>query len=479
LLLGFAGVIYSHFRKTKDYIQKQWLWGVMCFCSVLFTSIQFTNYQQQKNEWRQPFAYFSAVVTINETPRYSKKTIHTIAKIDQLITPDSIIPSNSSVQLFFPKHTTIETLLPGNKLLIHGRFQQPYKLLSPAKGIAASAYISQDNYMLYPLAASLSIKQQLLRYQYFLSKRLEKLSLPKESETILSAITLGNSTLLTSDLRSKFSTIGCAHLLAVSGFHVTIITGALFLLLGCIPFIGGNHTLIRVLMLLLIWVFALLTGLSPATVRASTMVTLYIVGKLLYEQKDTYNILVAAAFLMLFYQPLYLFDLGFQLSFLALLAILYLQPKIGQWIQVRNPIISTPWSCLTLSLTAQVGTAPLCLYAFGAFPLLFLFTNLPLTIFATVLIPITLGWLIVEPLFPWLGHVIASVIQIVSSWMLYIIESFSSIPGASFQCSFNLKETFASYLFIFSTCCLFKYKQPKSLIFWLFTLLLFIVIQLI
>lgn len=477
LLVGFAGIVYSHFRKAKDYIQTQWLWGIMCLCSILFISIQFTYHQQKSNKWTAPYSYLSAAVTIEEIPRYSKKTIHTIAKIDQFISPDSIIPANKRVQLFFPKHTAVESLLPGERLLIHGKFQQAYKLLSPAKGIAASAYISQYHYRSHPVEHPLSIKQQLLRYQYHLSKRLEKLPLPKESQTILAAISLGNSTLLTPDLRSKFSIIGCAHLLAVSGFHVTIITGALFLLLGCIPFIAQNHTLVRILTLLLVWVFALLTGLSPATVRASTMVTLYIIGKLLNEQNERYNTLAAAAFLMLFYQPLYLFDLGFQLSFLALLAILYLYPIFSQWIKVRNPIVATPWNCLTLSLAAQAGTIPLCLYTFGSFPLLFLFTNIPLTIFATVLIPLTLCWLIVEPLFPWLAGIIASIIEVVSSWMILVIDSFSSIPGAAIEYSFNQYEMFASYLFIFSTCCLFKYKQPKNLIFWLFTILIFIIIQ--
>ena len=477
LLVGFAGIIYSRFRKTKDYIQKQWLWGIMCLCSILFISIQFTHHQQKCNEWTAPYAYLSAAVTIEEIPRYSNKSIHTIARIDQFITPDSIIPSNKRVQLFFPKHTAIELILPGERLLIHGKFQQAYKLLSPAKGIAASAYISQNHHTPHPIEYPLSIKQKLLRYQYHLSKRLEKLPIPKESQTILAAISLGNSTLLTPDLRSKFSITGCAHLLAVSGFHVTIITGTLFLLLGCIPFIAHNHILIRILTLLLVWVFALLTGLSPATVRASTMVTLYIVCMLLNEQNERYNTLAAAAFLMLLYQPLYLFDLGFQLSFLALLAIFYLHPIFSQWIKVRNPIVAMPWNCLTLSLAAQVGTVPLCLYTFGSFPLLFLFTNIPLTIFATILIPLTLGWLMIEPWFPWLSGIVATIIKVVSSWMVLVIDSFSSVPGAAIQHSFNQFEMFASYLFIFATCCLFKYKQPKNLIFWLFTILIFIIIQ--
>ena len=477
LLVGFAGMIYSRFRKTKDYIQKQWLWGIMCLFSILFISIQFTSHQQKNNKWTAPYSYLSAAVTIEEIPRYSNKSIHTIARINQFITDDSIIPSNKRVQLFFPKHTAIESLLPGKRLLIQGKFQQAYKLLSPAKGIAASAYIAQDRHIAHPVEHPLSIKQKLLRYQYHLSKRLEKLPIPKESQTILAAISLGNSTLLTPDLRSKFSVIGCAHLLAVSGFHVTIITGVLFLILGCIPFINQNHMLIRILTLLLVWAFALLTGLSPATVRASTMVTLYIVCKLLNEQNERYNTLAAAAFLMLLYQPLYLFDLGFQLSFLALFAIFYFHPIFNQWIKVRNPIISTPWNCLTISLAAQVGTVPLCLYTFGSFPLLFLFTNIPLTLFATILIPLTLVWLIIEPLFPWIAAITASIIKVSSSWMILVIDSFSTVPGAAIQHSFNQFEMFASYLFIFSTCCLFKYKQPKNLIFWLFTILVFIIIR--
>ena len=100
-----------------------------------------------------------------------------------------------------------------------------------------------------------------------------------------------------------------------------------------------------------------------------------------------FSALTLTAFIMLIYQPMYLFDVGFQLSYLAVFFILFLVPRFKEWIVVRNPLLAMPWEWITVSIAAQIGTALLCFYYFGQFSTVFLFTNLPVTLLAMFLIP--------------------------------------------------------------------------------------------
>lgn len=97
------------------------------------------------------------------------------------------------------------------------------------------------------------------------------------------------------------------------------------------------------------------------------MLSLYLTGRALRRVTDGYNTLAAAAFCMLAYNPYYLFDVGFQLSYLAVFFILFLVPRFKEWIVVRNPLLAMPWEWITVSIAAQIGTALLCFYYFGQF----------------------------------------------------------------------------------------------------------------
>ena len=305
----------------------------------------------------------------------------------------------------------------------------------------------------------------------------ERLNLSKEEKSVLATITLGYRKEMDREVRRRFSVTGVAHLLAVSGFHVAVVCGFLSLLFSFLPKNSFYSWLRYLLTLCLLWSFVVITGLAASAVRAGLMLTLYLTGRVLRRMTDGYNTLAAAAFCMLVFNPLYLFDIGFQLSYLAVLSILYLQPRLQNLIVVRNPVIAIPWGWITVTLAAQAGTTLLCLYYFRQFSLVFLCTNLPLTFLATFFIPAGLIWLLLPVGIPGYG-LLQLFVEKLTHTLFWIVDAFSRVEEAVFYGRIDLLLTILGYGSIFSFLLFTKTKRPGVLFAGLL-LLLFILFDLL
>lgn len=187
------------------------------------------------------------------------------------------------------------------------------------------------------------LKERAYRVQEYMVEKLDGLHVSDREKSILATITVNYRKAMNQELRDRFSVTGVAHLLSVSGFHVGIVAALLSVLFSVFP----NRFVFRrmkfVLILLFVWMFTYIAGLSAAAVRSALMFTIYVIGLQFQYRPDRYNTWAAAAFCMLVYDPFYLFDVGFQLSFMAVFFILYLQPRFYQLIEVRNPLFAVPW----------------------------------------------------------------------------------------------------------------------------------------
>ena len=190
------------------------------------------------------------------------------------------------------------------------------------------------------------------------------------------------------------------------------------------------------------------------------MLTMYLTGGVLDRRAERYNILAASAFCMLVYEPLYLFDIGFQLSYLAVLSILYFQPRLQALIKVHNPFLRTPWGWVTVTLSAQAGTTFLCLYYFGQFSTVFLLTNLPLTFLATLLIP-------------------ASLVYVFLPEWIWVVDAFSQVPGAVFSFRFDFPAMLVAYGMLLSILLYGHTGRSRYLLVILFLLLIILLVRVI
>lgn len=201
---------------------------------------------------------------------------------------------------------------------------------------------------------------------------------------VASTLILGYRTDLDKETLSIYSKTGTIHALSVSGMHV----GLVYLVLNwMLQFMNRKRWLgvIKLLFILtIVWFYALLTGFSPSVLRSVIMLSVFIVAKTFARKTSSYNIMAFTAFCLLIYNPFLIWDIGFQLSFLAVIGLIWLQPMIQNWWHIEQNWLYKIWGTVAMSLAAQFTTFPFSIYYFHQFPVFFLISNL------FILLPIAL-----------------------------------------------------------------------------------------
>ncbi|MGB5943836.1 MAG: ComEC/Rec2 family competence protein [Leeuwenhoekiella sp.] len=221
-----------------------------------------------------------------------------------------------------------------------------------------------------------TLKGQAYRIRSQIISKLKPFEFAADEWAVVNALLLGQRNELDDSLRQSYIDAGLIHILAVSGLHVGIVMLLLQYLLNPL----GNFRSIRIFRMVVIiaaiWGFAILTGASPSILRAATMFTFIQIGLLLNNRAGGYNALIISAFILLLVNPNLLFQVGFQLSYLAVFGIFWLQPAIYRFWQPKFWVTKKLWSIASVTLAAQLGVLPLSIFYFHQIPLLFLFANI-------------------------------------------------------------------------------------------------------
>ena len=250
---------------------------------------------------------------------------------------------------------------------------------------------------------------------------------PRDSDAyaVVAAMTLGDKSALTQELRDIYAITGASHILALSGLHLSIIYMLLTLLLGGSRFFTFSP--FHFFTLSAIWSFVFLVGMPVSVVRSATMLTVYALLSLGHRDKMSVNTLAFTALLVLIVSPLSLFDIGFQMSYLSVFAILLMVPLSERLFPVgylmTHRVIRWLWGMVAVSCAAQIGVAPLVAYYFGRLPVYFLLTNFIVIPAATLIL-----WL--SPLvflFPSLAYLLLYIVSVLNT----LLTAIASIPGAS------------------------------------------------
>ena len=230
------------------------------------------------------------------------------------------------------------------------------------------------------------IQLRFLHYRHRLLSRYRAQSSDDEQYAVLAAMTLGDKSALTKELRETYSVTGASHVLALSGLHLSII----YLLLFRLTFGRRRFLFSQIAIILSIWAFAFLTGLSTSVVRSATMISVYALFSVAGRHRSPVNLLCFTAIVMLLVSPSSLYDIGFQLSFSAVLAILLLMPLFESFFPenylVKHPVVRYIYNMVGVSVAAQIGVAPLIAYHFGRFSTYFLLTNFLVIPAATIIL---------------------------------------------------------------------------------------------
>jgi competence protein ComEC len=222
-----------------------------------------------------------------------------------------------------------------------------------------------------------ALQQLAINWQQRLLTILKKHLTTDREFAVGSALLLGYRDAVGEDVRNAYVQTGSMHILAVSGMHILLIFNGLQWIFKVYK--SGNRRFRwtkAIVSLILIWLFALITGLSASVLRAAVMATFLAVGQTMKRRGNTYNILAASAFTLLLWNPLFLFDVGFQLSYFAVIGIVYFYPKIQKIVISKHKIINWTWDALAIGFAAQLVVTPLSLYYFHQFPTYFWLSGL-------------------------------------------------------------------------------------------------------
>jgi competence protein ComEC len=302
------------------------------------------------------------------------------------------------------------------------------------KGITHIGYLKEVDILEIKRCQDNWIDKQLAQLRNKLSQVLKN-ELNGSNLAIAQALILGDKSLLDQETRNSFGATGAMHVLAVSGLHIGIITQLLLYLFQFSSKLITRRNAV-IITVILLWIYALLTGFSPSVVRAVFMFSVLILAQETGGNYAPINVLFFTAFILLLFNPYVIYDIGFQLSYLAMLGIYTLYKPIAAWYITKNKILNYLWQGSAIGFAAQAMTVPLTLYYFHQFPNYFALTNLGIMGISTVAMGFGMGIFILHYI-PFIGK-IASFILASSIWlMLLFLQWVEHLPG-SVEYGFNV-----------------------------------------
>lgn len=350
--------------------------------------------------------------------------------------------STGNLLVYFEKTDLSKSLKAGDRIQFHSKildirpngnpYSFDFKNYLHNRSIDHQSFLKPDDWKLlsHKNLHPLQNLTQNIRQEFLLI--LKKYIHGTEEKAISAALVLGYKNLLTEEVYDAYTDTGSVHVLAVSGLHLGILTGMLIWLFS---FFKTNSPVIELLkmtfIIISIWMFALITGSAPAVLRAATMFTLFIIGKNLFKDINTYNILFASAILLLLYDPFLLFQASFQFSYLALTSILFFQPKLSVWWIPKNKAIRFIWNLAVLALAAQILVFPITIYYFHKFPLYFALSGIVAVPFAGIILWLSVLVFASEFLLPVLNLALGPILNFVLGLFLKLIIMIQQLPFCS------------------------------------------------
>lgn len=400
----------------------RWLFGVMAgMAFFLWGGISVVHQRETvQYDWDGEPAIYKGIV--ESVPKVRGKTFRAEVRVDvQRLSNGNWKRIDRNILLSWMPDSLSKPLACGDSVCFYAKVSYPFseKELTRfdygdyllRKSISGTALAYAGNWRCTGKPRSLSVNQLAKVCQQQVVDVYRSWGFDQDVQAVVSALTIGEKTDLTPELKAMYSAAGVSHVLALSGLHVGILSCILLWLFYPLTYLKHGRKILAFLVVCLLWLFAFISGLSSSVVRAVVMYSLYTFASFCSEERFSgMHSLVLAAFLMLIYNPFFLFDISFQLSFTAVFSILAFYPLFSRWLCIKNCVLRYVWNTLSLSISAQLGTLPFILYYFGSFPTYFLLANLVVVILAGGILMLTLVALCVASV-PMVGSTVMTLLE--------------------------------------------------------------------
>lgn len=449
LIVGFSFLIAVYGLTTVCYWQKRFkLYGTQLkfvaglvglsavflggFINVLICTD--TRKDDHLINLKDPVRFSKVVVTSGAVEKTNSWKLE--ASVEAVRTENNWQNAEGKILLYFPKKDFSDAYAYGDVLILKGT---PQRIAAPAnpeefdyqrfmafKNVYHQQFVRKDDVKLLGSQPSSWIDNYALICRTWADNALKKNISGQREQGLVSALVLGVTDGLDNELLSAYKATGTMHILAVSGLHVAIVYGLVLLILRPFNKLKYGPWVVAAVSIIVLWTYAFITGLSPSVLRAVTMFSFVALAKPTGQRTNIYNTLAASAFCILLYDPYLLMSVGFQLSYLAVLGIVYIQPLLYNLWEPSHRWIDEIWKISSVSIAAQLATFSLGLFYFHQFPNYFLLSNLiviPASFVVLILGLAVLALGFIQPVGIALGFILEWIIKILNV-IVFAIEDF-------------------------------------------------------
>lgn len=417
---------------------------------------------------------------LSDYPEEKENSYKLTVRLRQKIEKTGNIRLNGSLIVYNRKDSMPPSFLPGDYLIIkcspieiinRGNPNEfDYRFYMENQGIRYFAFTQSSDIPGHIVPKRRNLTHRALIIRENIIDLYRKSNISNERLAIIAAITLGQKNMLDPDQKQNFIRAGVMHIMAVSGLHAMILSLFVFNMLS---FLKKRFNLIRVILtILILWLFAFVTGLTPSVLRATLMFSFIQAGYLMRRRVNNINSVLASAFILILIKPSVIFEAGFLLSYSAVIYIISFYKDLYLKLQPRNRITDFIWKSAVVALIAQAGTLPLTITLFNRFPIYFILTNIIVVPLASLLIVLGCLVLLTFPLH-FISKFLASILSLLTGITEVLTEKFSSLPLSTID---NIGMTPVECILLAMTIFLFAWyilkKQSVSINYPLIALLL-------
>ncbi len=470
---GCYGLLFLlHFYQQ---FRLQWLRGVFILLMIALGGSVLCcikNPAHQQHHYANVYQDGDAVIaTVSEALLDKNKTYKANATVTSVYRNKKYLPATGTIIIYVDKKNISSSLQYGSQILFTKSIQKIKNTGNPGafnyqrfllfQGITAQVYLNSNDYQILQQQQGFSFQDFLNRTRNYIIKTIQTFIPDKKESGVAEALLIGYRNDLDKQLVQSYSNTGVVHIIAISGLHLGMIYGFILLLFSSFKNKRWYRFVVPVVALAVIWLFTLLAGAVPSILRSAVTFSFIALGMFINRKANIYNTLAASAFCLLLFNPFLLWDVGFQLSYAAVLSIVLFTKPLYNCLYFQNKILNRLWQLSCVNIAAQIFTLPIVLYNFHQFPLLFLINNLLIIPLSEIILFITL-FLIVISKWVWLAMLAGKGTQLLLWLMNTIIEHTEKLP---FSLLPNIKTDVVQALLLYIIISLLAvwllYKLPR------------------
>jgi len=426
-------------------------------------------------------------VTLDEPLIEKNKSYKADASVNFLIKEGVSIPVSGKIILYFKKDSVIRKIGYGSTILFKKSLQEiknsgnpggfDYKRYCLFRGITHQVYLGRDEFELLNKKNEKRLKKFILSIREKVLSILRKNIKGEKELGLAEALLIGYKDDLDQNLVQSYTNTGVVHIIAISGLHLGLIYWLLVLLLKPLKKRKTLRWLNPLLIITGLWIFSLLAGAQPSVLRSAIMFTCIAFGESFDRKTSIFNTLALSAFILLCINPFTLWDVGFQLSYAAVLSIILFMRPVYNWFHIPNKILDFIWKLNAVTIAAQLLTLPISIYHFHQFPTYFLLTNFIAVPLSSIILLGEIFLCLVSGI-SFLGVFVGNILSSLIKFMNIYIERIEAIPFSLWDgLQISLAQAIVLLLFVtFLTRWLME-KSKRNLQYCLIALLSFIVLR--